>query len=244
MILDIQRLSKSFGSTVAVDDVSFGAEGGEILGLLGPNGAGKSTLVHMIAQLIAPDAGRIRLFGEVLATNRSKTARRMNIASPYAALPGRLTVRENLAVYAGLYGLRRPARRIADLLEEMGIAPLADVLVARLSSGQAVRAGLCKALLNEPELLLLDEPTAYLDPGIALRTRGLLRRHRDSRGMTILLTSHDLAEVEELCGRIVLLRRGRIAACGTPGEVARAVLGRRDDASLRDAFLAVATLDG
>lgn len=236
--LSVAQLTKRFGTRLAVDRLSFSVNAGEIFGVIGPNGAGKSTLMHMIAHLIVPDAGDITIFGLAMARHRRQIAPRINLASPYAALPGRLTVRENLSVYAGLYGLRNPAARIAALLEQTGLAALRDILVSRLSSGQAARAGLCKALLNDPELLLLDEPTAYLDPDIAIRIRALLAQHRAARGMTILLTSHDLPEIETMCDRIMFLRHGRLLALGTQAEVTRAVLHHQPaGGTLQDAFL-------
>lgn len=240
-VLEVAALTKRFSGRVAVDDVSFAVRPGEIIGVLGPNGAGKSTLLHMLLGLIEPDAGEIRIFGRPLSGDRSATLSRINFASPYAALPVWLTVRENLAVYARIYGLRRPSELIEQLLEMFGVADLRDVLLSRLSSGQATRVRLCKALLNDPDLLLLDEPTAYLDPEISGRVIELLLQRRAQLGTTILYTSHNLTEVESLCDRILLLAQGRVAALGTPIEVTRTVLREsRPVPALVEAFRRVA----
>jgi ABC-2 type transport system ATP-binding protein len=234
-------LTKRFGAKLALDDVGVSAARGEILGILGPNGAGKSTLIAILCGLLEADAGSVDIFGQSLARNRAEILSRMNIASPYASLPGQLTVRQNLSIYADLYGVVWPRRRVAQLLEQFGMTAQADTRFSKLSSGQVIRACLCKALLNEPELLLLDEPTAYLDMEIAGRTREILLQERSARGMTIFLTSHNLAEVEQMCDRIVVLRNGRVAAQGTALDVTRAILGaRQQSAALAQALSSVA----
>jgi ABC-2 type transport system ATP-binding protein len=237
-VLRVSSLTKRFGDKLAVDDVSLGACAGEIIGILGPNGAGKSTLIGMLCGLLVPDAGSVEIFGRSFAKHRASILARMNIASPYASFPGQLTARQNLSIYADLYGVHRAPQRIAELLELFGISgQAADVRLSKLSSGQVIRVSLCKALLNRPELLLLDEPTAYLDNEIAAQTRNVILQEREARGTTILLTSHNLAEVQGLCDRIVLLSRGRVVACGTPLEVTRSVLGvEREGAALAEVF--------
>jgi ABC-2 type transport system ATP-binding protein len=240
-VVVVSSLTKWFGNRLAVDHVSFTVRQGEILGLLGPNGAGKSTVVNILTGLIEPDRGEIEIFGYRLSRDRAKVLGRMNIASPYASLPGQLTVRENLSVYAGLYGVPDAAHRIAELLELLGVGDEATTRLSKLSSGQVTRVGLCKALLNRPDLLLLDEPTVYLDTEIAARARSLILRERTERGMTIVLTSHDFTEIERMCDRVVFMDRGRIAAVGTPIEVTRAILGHgRERPALEEAFLRVA----
>ncbi len=237
-MLRVSSLSKRFGSTLAVDDVSFSASRGEILGILGPNGVGKSTVIGMIAGLLEPDGGGIEIFGKRFAASRASILARMNMSSPYASLPGQLSARQSLSIYADLYGVPRASERIAELLALFGIAErTADMRFSKLSSGQTMRVSLCKALLNRPELLLLDEPTVYLDTEIAMRTRNVLLQERQARGMTILLTSHNLAEIQHLCDRIVLLGRGKVVACGTALEVTRAILGLdRQSAALAEVF--------
>jgi ABC-2 type transport system ATP-binding protein len=224
-VVAVSALTKRFGEKLAVDAVSFSAAKGEIVGLLGPNGAGKSTLIGMLCGLVEPDAGEIEIFGWTYRRRRSQILARMNVTSPYASLPGQLTVRQNLSIYADLYGIEHPGRRIDELLELFGITQQANERYSRLSSGQSIRVSLCKALLNRPELLLLDEPTAYLDSEAAGRAREYILRERAVRGMTILLTSHNIAEIERLCDRIVLLAGGRVISSGAPREVTHAILG-------------------
>jgi len=241
MLVQVENLTKRFGDFTAVDGVSFGIERGEIVGMLGPNGAGKTTTIHMILGLITPSAGSIRIFGRSMATHRDEILARMNFTSPYVAFPFRMTVRENLDVFARLYGIRNPKRRIEQMLERFDVAGLRDKPIARLSSGENTRVGLAKAMLNEPELLLLDEPTAYLDPEIALQVKEILLEAQRERGMTILYTSHNMAEVEQLCRRIVFLNRGRVIACGSPIEVTHAILKEeRDEPALEEVFVRVA----
>jgi ABC-2 type transport system ATP-binding protein len=224
-VLKVVSVSKQFGDKRVVDDVSFCAAKGEIVGVLGPNGAGKSTLIGILSGLLEPDSGLIEIFGWSYRQKRSQILARMNVMSPYASFPGQLTVRQNLAVYADLYGVPQPARRIDELLDTFDIGHTADTRFFRLSSGQSVRVSLCKALLNKPDLLLLDEPTVYLDAEAAARTRSVILGERAQRGMTILLTSHNITEIEQLCDRIVLLDKGRVAAAGAPLDVTRAILG-------------------
>jgi ABC-2 type transport system ATP-binding protein len=224
LVLEVNDLTKSFGSFTAVDGVTFSVERGEILGLLGPNGAGKTTTTHMVMGLMAPTRGQVRIFGEPLDRNREETLLKMNLASPYVSFPPRLTVFENLMIYALLYGIRKPSMKIAEVLRLFDIEYIKDKMFARLSSGEGTRVGLAKAFINDPLLLLLDEPTAYLDPYAALQVRQTLLRVQREHGTTVLYTSHNMAEVEEVCNRIVFLHRGRLIASGSPIEVSRAIL--------------------
>jgi ABC-2 type transport system ATP-binding protein len=236
-VLEVSGLCKNFGQKRVLDQVGFSVGKGEILGILGPNGAGKSTLIGILSGLLEPDAGTVEIFGRGFRTHRTAILGRMNLASPYAALPRQLTVRQNLLIYGGLYGVRQPARRVSELLDKFGIADKADIRLSKLSSGQTARVGLCKALLNAPDLLLLDEPTVYMDQEIAARTRALILQERAARKMTILLTSHNLDEIEHLCDRILLLNHGRVAASGTKLEVTRAMLGgQRERPALSEVF--------
>ena len=241
MIVHVENLTKRFDNFTAVDGVSFGIERGEILGMLGPNGAGKTTTIQMILGLITPTAGEVRIFGMSMATHRAEILQRMNFTSPYVAFPFRMTVQENLNVFARLYGIKNARRKIDEMLERFDITKLRDKTIARLSSGENTRVGLAKAMLNDPELLLLDEPTAYLDPQIASQVKqALLEANRD-RGMTILYTSHNMAEVEQLCSRIVFLNHGSVIAIGTPIEITHAILKEeRDEPALEEVFLRVA----
>jgi ABC-2 type transport system ATP-binding protein len=238
MILEIKNLTKTFGAGLAVDNVSFSLEEGEIIGLLGPNGAGKTTTILLLLGLIAPTSGSIRIFGLGFDRDRETILEGINFCAPYLAFPGRLSVYENLMVFARLYKVRHPVRKIVELLQQFDIEALKNTPVLRLSSGQNTRLALCKALLNEPRLLLLDEPTAYLDPQISATVKRVLHELQDKRGTTILFTSHNMADAEEMCSRIVFLSRGRIIAYGTPLEITEVILNeKRDKPALSEIFL-------
>jgi ABC-2 type transport system ATP-binding protein len=241
MIVSVAGLTKTFGKFTAVDDLSFTVDKGEIIGLLGPNGAGKTTTIHMLLGLIAPTAGEIRLFGKSLDENREEILGRSNFTSPYMAFPARLTVLQNLNIYARLYNVPDPAAKINALLERFGIAHLKKKPVSRLSSGETTRVGLCKGFLNDPELLLLDEPTAYLDPQAAMQVREVLLELQRQRGTTIIYTSHNMREVESTCTRLIFLSHGRIIASGTAIEVTRKILDeKREKPALEEVFVHMA----
>lgn len=220
-IVEVKNLKKAFNGFMAVDDVSFEIGKGEILGLLGPNGAGKTTIIHILLGLTIPTSGEIRIFDMELSKRRREILNYLNFSSSYVSMPLSLTVRENLRIFAMLYGIKNSKDKIEELLNEFEISDLGDKLVRKLSSGQVTRVCLAKALLNEPKLLLLDEPTASLDPDISDKTRKLLKRFRDERGLTILYTSHNMKEMEEMSDRIVFLDKGKVIASGTPGEVVK-----------------------
>jgi ABC-2 type transport system ATP-binding protein len=241
MLVEIDHLTKAFGKFVAVNDVSFEVRPGEIVGLLGPNGAGKTTTIHMILGLISPSAGEVRIFGKRFEAHRTEILEQMNFTSPYVAFPVRLTVYENLRVFARMYNVRDARGKIAELARLFGIEALLRKPMSRLSSGETTRVGLCKAFMNDPKLLLLDEPTAYLDPQIAAHVKSVLLDMQRERGTTIIYTSHNMAEVEKMCSRIVFLSRGRVLACGTPTEVTRTILKEdRAEPALEEVFLHVA----
>jgi ABC-2 type transport system ATP-binding protein len=218
--ISVEHLTKRFGTLVIVDDLSFHVRAGEIVGFLGPNGAGKTTTLAMLLGLLLPTAGRVEVLGLPMPAERQRILARVNFTSPFVALPGNLTVNENLTVFARLYGVREARERIAELLDRFGLAALRDRKAGRLSSGEATRLGLVKALLNDPEVLFLDEPTASLDPDGAERVRERLREIRE-RGTTIFYTSHNMQEVERLSDCILFLHKGRLIAEGAPGEVLR-----------------------
>jgi ABC-2 type transport system ATP-binding protein len=241
MLVTVEHLAKTYGNFTAVDDVSFVVQAGEIAGLVGPNGAGKTTIIHMMLGLISANAGTIRLFGKDLEDDREQILQRLNFTSPYMAFPARLTVLENLKIFAGIYNVRNAAAKIIELLERFGIGRLKDKPISRLSSGETTRVGLCKAFLNDPELLLLDEPTAYLDPQAGIRVREVLLDLQRSRGTTILYTSHNMHEVQRMCNRIIFLGHGKIIATGTPIEVTREILNEHRDApALDEVFIRIA----
>jgi ABC-2 type transport system ATP-binding protein len=235
-VLQVTNLRKRFGDFTAVDDVSFSMQPGEILGLLGPNGAGKTTTIHMLLGLITPTAGSIRVFGLDLSTHRETILERVNFSSTYISMPQSLTVEENLWVVARLYGMVDIARRVDQVLKKLEIEELRRKVTRHLSSGQLTRLTLAKAFLTEPKILFLDEPTASLDPDIAQKIRALLKEARRSSGISILYTSHNMREMEEMSDRIIFLQRGKIVAEGT----ARQIVARFGQADLEEVFLKLA----
>jgi ABC-2 type transport system ATP-binding protein len=239
-IVTARGLTKRFGSTLAVDDLSFEIRAGEMYGLLGANGAGKTTTIAMLLNLITPNSGEVRILGEQYPAGRERILSRVNFSSTYVSLPLRLTVWENLRVFAGLYGVRRPAARIGELLERFEIAELKGRRVGDLSSGQKTRVYLAKSLLNDPAILFLDEPTASLDPDMADKTRRMLEAVRAEQGTTVLITSHNMAEMEQLCDRILFIERGRRLMEGTPREI----LTHYGRSTLEEVFLQVARGEG
>lgn len=229
-------LTKRFGATLAVDGLDLTLHQGGTLALLGGNGAGKTTTISMLLGLLLPSAGEVRLFGHALEQQRSALLARVNFSSPYVDLPHRLSVRQNLNVYARLYGVPRPKDRIATLAEELELHPFLDRPVGALSAGQKTRVGLAKALVNRPDLLLLDEPTASLDPDTADWVRGYLERYQAESGAAILLASHNMGEVERLAQDVVIMKRGRAVDRGAP----EALLARYGRETLEEVFLDIA----
>ena len=234
--LQVDRLTKRYKTTTAVDSISFTAEAGETVGLLGGNGAGKTTTIAMMLGLIVPNEGTINALGHDMATDRFAALARMNFSSPYIALPLRLTVAQNLRVYCHLYGVRNVASRIRELAEQLDLGPLLDRPAGQLSAGQKTRVALAKALVNRPDLLLLDEPTASLDPDTGDLVRSWLERYRAESGCTILLASHNMSEVSRLCSTVLMMKSGRIVDRGTPA----ALLDRYNREDLEDVFLDIA----
>jgi ABC-2 type transport system ATP-binding protein len=235
-VLEVDGLRKVYGGTAAVDGVSFRVAPGEIVGLLGPNGAGKTTTIHVVLGVLSPTSGRIRIDGLDLARRRSEALQRANFAAVYAPLPGNLTVAQNLRVFGLMYGVRGLSARIDELLAEFGLAAFRGTRTGLLSSGEQTRVSLAKAMLNRPRLLLLDEPTASLDPAAARDVRARIREvaTRDARG--VLWTSHNMREVEAVCDRVLFLSHGRILLEGDP----RTLPGDHGRATLEDLFVTVA----
>lgn len=219
LVIEASGLTKIFGSVRAVDGIDFTVQRGVTSALLGGNGAGKTTTIAMLLGLLLPTSGSIRVFGEDMLHHRYKLLHRMNFSSPYVDLPQRLTVRQNLTVYAHLYRLRDVRRRIRQLASELDLADVLNRPYGKLSAGQKTRVALAKSLLNEPELLLLDEPTASLDPDTADYVRGYLENYQRTSGATILLASHNMAEVERMCSDVVMLKRGKVVDSGSPNEL-------------------------
>jgi ABC-2 type transport system ATP-binding protein len=234
--IQVQDLSKRYGDTVAVDRVNFTVPAGATFGLLGGNGAGKTTTIAMLLGLLLPSAGTIRVLGHDMARDRFAALARMNFSSPYVALPARLTVAENLRVYGHLYGVRRLERRIRELADELDLGALLGRPAGQLSAGQKTRVALAKSLINRPDVLLLDEPTASLDPDTGDTVRSWLERYRAESGCTILLASHNMAEVERLCDHVLMLKQGRVVAEGSPD----ALIARYGLADLEAVFLDIA----
>ena len=234
--IQVENLEKSYGAVRAVAGLSFAVGRRRTVALLGPNGAGKTTTIAMLLGLLEPSAGSIRILGEPMPRHRDRVLPRMNFTSPYVDLPQRLTVRQNLKVYADLYAVDRPRERIAELARDLDLLELIDRPFGRLSAGQKTRVLLAKALINEPELLLLDEPTASLDPDTADQLRGHLERYQARTHATMLLASHNMGEVERLAHHVLMLRTGELVDQGSPGELL-ARYGRDD---LEDVFLDIA----
>ena len=232
----VENLVKRYPHTLAVDHISFTLAPGQILGLLGGNGAGKTTTIAMLLGLLVPSAGRISVLGHDMAHDRFAALARMNFSSPYIALPARLSVYENLAVYGHLYNVPNLKRRIAELAEQFHLTALLKRPAGELSAGQKTRVALAKSLINQPELLLLDEPTASLDPDTGDYVRGVLEEYRRARGAAILLASHNMGEVERLCDNVLMLKTGRIVDRGPPAELI-ARYGRED---MEQVFLHIA----
>jgi ABC-2 type transport system ATP-binding protein len=235
-VLSVQGLWKSYGRLLAVNDVSFNIGHREIVGLLGPNGAGKTTIINTILGVLAPTAGTIRIGTFDVARQRAAALARTNFAAVYAPLPGNLTVRQNLRFFGLIYGVRQLSACVATLLEQFDLMALGDTKCGLLSSGEQTRVALAKALLNSPELLLLDEPTASLDPSAAQIVRRHIRALAKQGDCGILWTSHNMYEVEEVCDRVLFLSRGRLLLEGDPKRLP----GEHGARNLEDLFIRLA----
>jgi len=234
--IDVARLVKLYKTTRAVDDVSFRIARGSITGLLGGNGAGKTTTIAMIMGLVLPTSGRIRVLGCSMPEQSADVLGRMNFESPYVDMPMRLTVRQNLTIFGKLYAVEDLRGRIEQLAADLDLGEFLDRANGKLSAGQKTRVALAKALINQPELLLLDEPTASLDPDTADWIRQHLEDYRKAHGATILLASHNMFEVERLCDRVIIMKRGRIEDDDSPDGI----MARYNRATLEEVFLDVA----
>jgi ABC-2 type transport system ATP-binding protein len=232
----VDRLLKVYKTVTAVDGISFALEPGSCTALLGGNGAGKTTTIATIMGLVEPTSGRVTVLGTDMPRHRHQVLHRMNFESPYVDIPMRLTVRQNLNVFGMLYGVADVGSRVASLASELDLADLLDRPTGKLSSGQKTRVALAKSLINEPEVLLLDEPTASLDPDTADWVRSWLERYRKAHRATVLLASHNMGEVERLCERVIMLKQGKIVDDDTPERLV-ARYGRRN---LEEVFLDIA----
>ena len=235
-VLSIDNLCKVYGATVAVDGITFHVARNEIVGLLGPNGAGKTTTINMVLGVLEPTSGAISVAGIDLALHRSRALARTNFAAVYAPLPGNLTVAQNLRVFGMIYGVKDLSRRIEELLREFELVRFRDTKSGVLSSGEQTRVSLAKAMLNHPELLLLDEPTASLDPATARDVRVGIRRFAEKGRGGVLWTSHNMYEVQEVCDRVLFLSKGRILLEGDP----KTLPGEHGKNTLEELFITVA----
>src|SRR3954453_18583174 len=231
-----QALRKQYKDEVAVDGISFEIRPGTVTGLLGGNGAGKTTTIAMLMGLVTPTEGSVRVLGAEMPRERYRVLHRMNFESPYVEMPMRLTIRQNLTVFGMLYSVANLNARIAAIAAELELTELLDRPTGKLSAGQKTRVSLAKALINTPDLLLLDEPTASLDPDTADWVRSRLERYRDTHGATMLIAPHNMAEVERLCERVIFMKRGKIEDDDTPARL----LERYGRETLEEVFLDVA----
>lgn len=235
-ILEVENLRKEYKDVVAVDGVSFSVHAGEIVGLLGPNGAGKTTTIDMMLGIVEPTGGSIRVFGNDFAVHRAEILAQVNFSAVYAHLPGNTTVRQNLFIFALLYGVPRIRERIVALLKEFNLEKFSRVRTGFLSSGEQSRVLMAKAMLNEPRLLLLDEPTASIDPSDSEIIREKIKKYTADTGAAVLWTSHDMYEIEAVCDRVLFISHGKILLEGNPRELP-ASYGKKN---LEELFIAVA----
>ena len=235
-VLEVAGLAKSYGALTAVDHISFAVGAHEIVGLLGPNGAGKTTTINMILGVLAPSAGSIHIEGIDLAKHRARALTRTNFAAVYAQVPGNLTVRQNLKIFGLIYAVQQLDARIEEMIDHFDLRRLRNTKCGALSSGEQTRVALAKAMLNRPRLLLLDEPTASLDPATARDIRARIREYASSSTSGVLWTSHNMYEVEEVCDRVLFLSHGKILLEGDP----RTMPAEHGKGSLEDLFITVA----
>lgn len=238
--ITVQDLSKIYGKIPAVNGISFSVREGATCALLGGNGAGKTTTLSILLGLLKPTSGAVTIFGEDMLKHRFRVLPQMNFSSPYVELPHRLTVRENLTIYGLLYDVKNLKTRIDELAQELNIGDFIDRASGKLSSGQKTRVTIAKALLNKPRLLLLDEPTASLDPDTADWMRGYLEKYRAQSGCTILLASHNMREIERLCTDVLMLKAGKIVDAGSPAALVEKY-GRQN---MEEVFLDIARNEG
>lgn len=248
VVLEVKNLTKKFGPPAggftAVDNISFSIKSGEIVGLLGPNGAGKTTTIRMMLTFIIPDNGIINVFGKELFKYREEILKQVNVTFVNNTFGGRLTVKEILIFFGKLYEVVSLDKKIEELLDIFGITNLRNKKTRELSSGELSRVALCKAFINSPKILYLDEPTASLDPDMADQTRKILLEMRKQYGLTILYTSHNMHEVEELCDRIIFLHKGKIIVEGTPLEITQKLLKEDSkEPALREVFIRISRGD-
>ena len=235
-IIEIIELKKIYNKTIAVDNLNFKIQKGQIIGLLGPNGCGKSTTIGMMLGLIKPTSGSVIIKNKNIENNRTNLLEKMNFISPYVELPKKLTVEENLKVYARLYGVKNVKETIDNLMEKLNLIDFKSRKTGELSSGQKNRVSLAKALINDPEILLLDEPTASLDPDVGDYIRSFIEEFTSNKGSTILLASHNMNEVERLCHEVMMMKNGKIIDRGTSSDL----ISKHGRKNLEEVFLKIA----
>tara|TARA_Y100000590_G_scaffold310460_1_gene350762 strand:- start:1957 stop:2682 length:726 start_codon:yes stop_codon:yes gene_type:complete len=235
VVIEISNLSKKFKNTLAVNNINFSINKSKIIGLLGPNGCGKSTTIGMILGLIKPTSGSVIINGKNMESNRTNLLEKMNFISPYIELPKRLSVEENLKVYGRLYGIQKLKDKIYDLMEILHLKDLKKRKTGELSSGQKNRVSLAKALINDPEILLLDEPTASLDPDVGDYIRGFIQEYAARKQSTILLASHNMNEVERLCHEVMMMKNGEIIDKGKSNDL----INKHGRKNLEEVFLKI-----
>ena len=235
-IIEIKELKKVFNKTIAVDNLNFEIQKGKIIGLLGPNGCGKSTTIGMMLGLIKPTSGSVIINNKNIENNRTSLLEKMNFISPYVELPKKLTVEENLKVYGRLYGVKNLKEKIDNLIEKLNLIEFKSRKTGELSSGEKNRVSLAKALINDPEILLLDEPTASLDPDVGDYIRSFIEDFASNKGSTILLASHNMNEVERLCHEVMMMKNGKIIDRGTSSDL----INKHGRKNLEEVFLKIA----
>ena len=235
-VIEINNLTKQFNNTLAVKNISFKVGKGKIIGLLGPNGCGKTTTIGMMLGLIKPSSGSVIISGQNIEYNRTRLLEKMNFISPYVELPKKLTVEENLKVYGRLYGVKNLIDKISYLMEKLNLIDFKSRKTGELSSGQKNRVSLAKALINDPEILLLDEPTASLDPDVGDYIRNFIENYASNQGATILLASHNMNEVERLCHEVLMMKDGKIIDKGKCSDL----VNKHGRKNLEEVFLKIA----
>ena len=236
LAIEINNLTKKYRNILAVKNINFKINKGSIIGLLGPNGCGKSTTIGMMLGLIKPTLGTVFINGQNIENNRTKLLAKMNFISPYIELPKKLTVEENLKVYGRLYGVKNLKSKLFELMEKLNLTELKTRKTGELSSGQKNRVSLAKALVNDPEILLLDEPTASLDPDVADYIRTFIENFASEKGTTILLASHNMSEVERLCHEVMMMKNGEIIDKGKSSDL----INKHGRKNLEEVFLKIA----
>ena len=237
MFIQIKNLTKKYKYSTAVNNISFDIQKNKTIGLLGPNGCGKTTSIGMMLGLITPTSGEVLIDNESLEkTSRTKILSRMNFASPYVELPKKLTVKQNLEIYGRLYGVKNLDEKIKEISEELTLIDLLNKKTGELSSGQKNRVSLAKSLINDPEILFLDEPTASLDPDVGDYVRGYIQSYKKNKNITILLASHNMTEVERLCDSIIMMKKGKIIDQGT----CETIIKKHGRSNLEETFLKLA----